>query len=443
MSVMRVPELNRDFERRPYWQATMPALPDRQGRRLPDTADVVIVGGGYTGVAAARRLARSGRQVVLLEANHLGWGASTRNGGIVHPGYKWSPETLVRRWGEETGRALYRETVDAFAFLTGLIRDEAIDCELRTTGHLEVAWGAGDADDFAGERDALAAVGVASRVVPRERIRAEIGTDEFFGALAIDGSGVLHPGKWFAGLVSLADRAGADLHEGVRARALRPQADGRIVVETERGPIIAEHVLVATNGYTDGVAPSIRRRLIPIGSYLIATEPLTEGQVRAVLPTGRAVFDTKNFLNYWHISADRRMIFGGRVSFMPTWTGRTAKLLYHQLMRIHPQLEGVRVAYAWGGKVALTMDRMPHVGRRGNIVHAVGYSGTGVVASTYLGTKAAEWIEGGEPPVVAKLRFPIVPAPYEGRPWFLPFAGEWFRIQDRRARGGGPEGSRS
>lgn len=443
MSVMRAPELNRDFERRPYWQATMPALPDRQGRRLPDTADVVIVGGGYTGVAAARRLARSGRQVVLLEANHLGWGASTRNGGIVHPGYKWSPEALVRRWGEDTGRALYRETVDAFAFLTGLIRDEAIDCELRTTGHLEVAWGSGDADGFVAERDALAAVGVVSRVIPRERIREEIGTDEFFGALAIDGSGVLHPGKWFAGLVSLADRAGADLHEGVRARALRPQADGRVVVETERGPIIAEHVLVATNGYTDGVAPSIRRRLIPIGSYLIATEPLTEAQVRDVLPTGRAVFDTKNFLNYWHISADRRMIFGGRVSFMPTWTGRTAKLLYHQLMRIHPQLEGVRVAYAWGGKVALTMDRMPHVGRRGNVVHAVGYSGTGVVASTYLGTKAAEWIEGGEPPVIAKLRFPIVPAPYEGRPWFLPFAGEWFRIQDRRARGGGPEGSRS
>lgn len=435
---MTTASLNRDYERRPYWQATMPSLPDRRGRKLPDTADVVIVGGGYTGVAAARRLGRSGRKVVLLEANHLGWGASTRNGGIIHPGYKWGPDTLVERWGEETGRALYRETVDAFAFMTGLIRDEAIECELRTAGHLEVAWGAADAEAFGAEREALSAVGVASHIVPHDRIRDEIGTSEFFGALAIDGSGVLHPGKWFAGLVGLADRAGADIHEGVRARALRPQADGRVVVETERGPIIADHVLVATNGYTDGVAPSIRRRLIPIGSYLIATEPLSEAQVRDVLPTGRAVFDTKNFLNYWHISADRRMIFGGRVSFMPTWTGRTAKLLYGQLMRIHPQLEGVRVAYAWGGKVALTMDRMPHVGRRGSITHAVGYSGTGVVASTYLGTKAAEWIEGGEPPVIAKLRFPIVPAPFEGRPWFLPFAGEWFRIQDRRARGDGP-----
>ncbi len=443
---MATPSLNRDYERRAYWQATMPALPDRRGRKLPDTADVVIVGGGYTGVAAARRLARSGRKVVLLEANHLGWGASTRNGGIIHPGYKWGPDTLVKRWGQETGRALYRETVEAFAFLTGLIRDEGIDCELRTSGHLEVAWGQADADHFGTEREALAAVGVTSRIVPRDRIRDEIGTDAYFGAIAIDGSGVLHPGKWFAGLVGLADRAGADLHEGVRARALRPQADGRVVVETERGPIIADHVLIATNGYTDGVAPSVRRRLIPIGSYLIATEPLTEAQVRETLPTGRAVFDTKNFLNYWHISADRRMIFGGRVSFMPTWTGRTAKLLYNQLMAIHPQLEGVRVAHAWGGKVALTMDRMPHVGRtggaNGRITYSVGYSGTGVVASTYLGTKAAEWIEGGEPPVIAKLRFPIVPAPYEGRPWFLPFVGEWFRIQDRRARGGGPEAGR-
>ena len=435
---MPTPPMNPDFERRPYWQATMPALPDRHGRKLPDTADVVIVGGGYTGIAAARRLARSGRKVVLLEANHLGWGASTRNGGIIHPGYKWGPGTLVKRWGEGLGRDLFRETVDAFAFLTGLIRDEGIDCELRTTGHLEVAWGQADADDFEAERDALAAVGVTSHVVPRERIRDEIGTDSYYGALAIDGSGVLHPGKWFAGLVGLADRAGADLHEGIRARALRPQADSRVVVETERGAIIADHVLVATNGYTDGVAPSVRRRLIPIGSYLIATEPLSEAQVRDVLPTGRAVFDTKNFLNYWHIAADRRMIFGGRVSFMPTWTGRTAKILYRQLRAIHPQLEGIRVAHAWGGKVALTMDRMPHVGRAGSVTWSVGYSGTGVVASTYLGTKAAEWIEGGEQPVIAKLRFPLVPAPFEGRPWFLPFAGEWFRIQDKRARGSGP-----
>jgi glycine/D-amino acid oxidase-like deaminating enzyme len=192
-------------------------------------------------------------------------------------------------------------------------------------------------------------------------------------------------------------------------------------------------VLVATNGYTDGVAPSLRRRIIPIGSYIIATEPLPEDLARELSPTGRAYFDTKNFLSYWHVSADRRMLFGGRVSFFPTTVDRTAKLLFGRMLDVHPQLAGYRVEYSWGGKVAITMDRMPHIGRMGGVMYAMGYSGTGVVLSTYLGTRAAEWMGGGEAPALSKLRFPLVPAPYEGRPWFLPVVGEFFRAQDRLA----------
>lgn len=422
-----------DLERRPYWWATMPALPDRSGRPLPDTADVVVIGGGYTGVAAARRLALGGAKVTLLEGQTLGWGASTRNGGIAHPGFKWGPAALVKRWGEDVGRALFLESLDGFAFLTGLIRDEGIDAELRTNGHLELAWAPSHFEEFEAEREALAGVGVGSRVLPRERLREEIGTDAYHGALAVDGSGVLHPGKWFAGLLGLADRAGADLHERVRALRVRRQADGRFVVETDRGAILARDVLVATNGYTDGVVPALRRRIIPIGSYIIATEPLPEELARELSPTGRASFDTRNFLNYWHVSADRRMIFGGRVSFIPTSVDRTARLLHRRMLEIHPQLAGVRVEYAWGGHVALTMDRMPHVGRMGGVMYAMGYSGTGVVLSTYMGTRAAEWLAGGTPPVLASLRFPLVPAPYEGLPWFLPIAGEWYRFRDRAA----------
>lgn len=427
------PKINRDYERRPYWHATMPALVSRSGRSLPDAADAVVIGGGYTGMAAARKLALQGARTVLLEANTLGWGASSRNGGICHPGFKWDPQTLVRKYGRELARALYAETVQATDLLAGTVRDQAIDAELRYNGYLVLAWARAHAGDFTDEAAALAAFGTASRVLGRDDLASEIGTRAYHGGLAIDAGGVVHPGKWFAALTSLAERAGAELHEGVRATSIRRQGDGRFVVETERGAILARDVLVATNGYTDGVAPTLRRRIIPIGSYIIATEPLTESLARELSPTGRAYFDTRNFLSYWHVTADRRMLFGGRVSFFPTSVDRTARLLYQRMLQVHPQLAGTKVEYSWGGKVALTKDRMPHVGRAGGVMYAMGYSGTGVVMSNWLGTRAAEWMGGGAPPALAKLRFPIVPAPYEGRPWFLPFAGEVFRLQDRLA----------
>ncbi len=434
MSAMAAtPKLNRDYERRAYWHATMPPLHDRSGRQLPDTVDVAIVGGGYTGVAAARKLALQGARAVLLEARTLGWGASTRNGGIAHPGFKWGPPALARRWGPDVARAIYQESIEALELVFGLIRDNDIDAELRPNGWLELAWAPGHFADFAREAEALTEFGARAEVVAKGRLREEIGTDAYYGGLAIDPGGVLHPAKWFAGLVGLAERAGADLHEGTPVLGIRRQRDGRFVVETGRGAILARDVLVATNGYTDGAAPSVRRRIVPIGSYIIATEPLPANLALELSPAGRAYFDTKNFLSYWHVSADRRLIFGGRVSFLPTSVDRTARLLFRRMLEVHPQVAGYRVEYSWGGKVAMTLDRMPHIGRLGGVMHAVGYSGTGVLMSTYLGTRAAEWLGGGEPPALAKLRFPIVPAPYEGRPWFLPAIGEIFRTQDRLA----------
>ena len=426
--------LNLDYERRPYWQATMPKLPDRAGRDLPDTADVVVVGGGYTGINAARELARRGVAVTLLEANTLGWGASTRNGGIVHAGYKWSARQLIQRYGEETGRALYRETLESYELVKRLIADEAIDCDFRERGHLELAYAPSHVPDLEHARRSLALVGVSSTVLPRERIREEIGTDAYFGALVVPESGLLHPGRYFAGLAGVAAAAGADLHEGVRARSIRRQADGRFMVETSRGAILARDVFVATNGYTDGVVPSLRRRMIPIGSYIIASEPLPEALAAEISPKGRSFFDTKNFLYYWHVSADRRMVFGGRASFLPTSIDRMAAILWRGLLEVHPQLADFRIEYAWGGNVGFTFDRMPHVGRTPDgVTYAMGCCGTGVALMTSLGTRVGAWLAGGEAPALTRLRFPLVPAPYEGRPWFLPFAGEWYRLQDRLA----------
>jgi len=426
--------LNGDYERRSLWGATMPPLPDRSGRDLPDTADVVVIGGGYAGINAARELARRGVAVTLLEAKTLGFGASTRNGGIVHAGYKWGPRQLARRYGEETGSALYQETLDGYETVKRLIVEEAIDCDFRQVGHVELAYAPSHVRDLHQERESLASVGVPSLIVPRERIREEIGSDVYHGGLVVPGSGLLHPGRYFAGLVAAADRAGADLHEGVRARTVRRQADGRFVVETEREAVLARDVFVATNGYTDGVAPSLRRRIIPIGSYIIASERLPEDLVHVLSPKGRGFFDTKRFLYYWHVSTDRRMVFGGRASFMPTSIEHTAAILHRGLLEVHPQLAGRRIDFAWGGNVGFTRDRMPHAGRTADgVAYAMGCCGTGVALMTHLGTKMGEWLAGGEAPVLTKLKFPLVPAPYEGRPWFLPIVGEWYRLQDRRA----------
>ena len=412
----------------------MPALPDRSGRALPDTADVVVVGGGYAGINAARELARRGVAVTVLEAQTLGWGASTRNGGIVHPGYKWGPRQLVRRHGEALGAALLRDTLDGYQTIRRVIAEEAIDCDFRECGHLELAHAPSHVRHLEQQRESWAAAGVASMVVPRERLHEEIGTDAYYGALLFPDSGLLHPGRYFAGLASAADQAGADLHERVRALAIRRQADGRFVVETDRGAILARDVFVATNGYTDGLSPWLRRRLIPIGSYIIATEPLPEDLVRELSPNGRAFFDTKNFLYYWHVSTDRRMVFGGRASMLPTSIEQTAAILHRGLLRVHPLLAGRRIDYAWGGRLGFSYDRMPHVGRtKDGVAYAMGCCGTGVALMTHVGTKVGEWLAGGEAPVLSRLRFPLVPAPYEGRPWFLPFVGEWYRLQDRRA----------
>jgi glycine/D-amino acid oxidase-like deaminating enzyme len=429
--------LNRDYERRPYWHATMPAIPSYRERPLPDSADVVVIGGGYTGINAARVLARAGAKVTLLEAEQLGFGGSTRNGGIVHPGYKWGTQELIDRYGEDTGRALFRETMDAYELIKRLIADEAIDCEFRERGYLDVAWAPSHADHLRAEVDVLRGFGIEAEYVPKERLHEEIGSSFYHGGLVFPPSGLLHPGKYFAGLAAAADRAGADLHDGVRARAIRRQSDGRLVVETSRGAILTDEVVVGTNGYTDGVVPSLRRRIIPIGSYIIATEPLPEELARILSPKGRAFFDTKNFLYYWHVSEDRRMIFGGRASFLPTSVDHTAAILHKGMLEVHPQLAGYRVEYAWGGNVGFTFDRMPHVGRKDGITYAMGCCGTGVALMTALGTAVGEWLGGGPAPALSKLSFPLVPAPYEGRPWFLPFAGEWFRFQDRLARRSG------
>jgi glycine/D-amino acid oxidase-like deaminating enzyme len=423
------PELE-TVEQRSYWQATAPAMPDRRGRELPDSADVVVVGSGLTGLSAARQSAELGASVVLLEAERLGWGGSTRNGGMCHPGYKHSVTELVGAYGETRGKRLYQETIDAYEHVKGLCADR-IDADFVQSGHLVLASAPAHASTFQASVDALRLVDMPAHVVPREALREEIGTDAYYGGLVVERSAGLHPGKLVAGLVRLAEDAGASLHEEVRALHVRPQADGRTVVETSRGAILARDVIVGTNGYTGGLTPSLRRRLLSIGSFIIVTDPLPADLAAEISPRGRMFFDTKNFLYYWRLTPDNRMLFGGRASMWPSSIIHTAEILQRSMVEVHPQLRGTRIAYAWGGRVAFTFDRQVHAGRADGVTYAVGCCGSGVAIMPWLGTRLAEWVGGGAPPELASLKFPLVPAPYEGRAWFLPLAGEYWKAKDR------------
>jgi glycine/D-amino acid oxidase-like deaminating enzyme len=390
---------------------------------------VVIVGGGYTGMMAAARLAWRGRSVALLESNALGWGASSRNGGMVLPGFKVDPVALLKQYGDR-GRELYHASLDACTLVEETITTNRIDCDYARTGELYLAYKPGHVAHL----EAQAAVlrqefGVTARMVDREALASEIGSPLYYGALLNERSAGLHPAKYIAGLARLARDRGAHLCDHTPATRIERRRGG-FTVTTPRGRIRTRDVLLATNGYSDKLLPALRRRIIPIGSYIIATEPLAADRARSAIPNRRMLVDSKNFLYYWRLSADNRMLFGGRASFAPTTIARARDWLYAAMVRVHPQLAGIGIEYAWGGNVGFTFDRLPHIGRMKGIAYALGYCGTGVAMSTYLGQLAADWIAGGELPDCWRRSFPTMPF-YREKPWFLPAAGWYYAALDR------------
>jgi glycine/D-amino acid oxidase-like deaminating enzyme len=416
----------------PYWWADAGPLPALSGPP-PEAADVVVLGSGYTGLAAARRLALAGARVVVLEKETIGWGASSRNGGQVLTGLKLGPAQLLARFCRERARELFAASLRAIDLVESLVGEESIQCGFRRCGHLDAAYKPGHLEYMQREQELLAReFGHAVRVLPRAEQRAELGTGFYHGLLLDEQSACLHPALYVRGLAGAAARAGASLVERTPALEIR-RAAGAFRVTTVARTIQARDVLVATNGYTDAAAPLLRRRVVPIGSYIIATAPLPAELAAPLLPRGRVAFDSKEFLYYFRLTDDRRLLFGGRAQFLPSTPSSnrsSAEILRRAMLRVFPELRGVAIEYAWSGNVCFTLDRLPRAGRLDGIHYALGYGGHGVAMATFLGDLMGRMLLGEDAPnPFHGLPFPAIPL-YDGRPWFLPLAGAYYRLKD-------------
>lgn len=417
---------------RPYWWEVAPRPDLGPPADVPARTDVAVIGGGYTGVSAARTLARAGINVTVLERSTLGWGASTRNGGFVLPGFKRSAAELVRRHGAVAARDLHDASVEAVRYLQQFVAAEAPDCDYQQSGHLLLAAKPAHYAAMAREHDVLAKVFQhETELVPPERLhKEELIASAYHGALLDPLGGGINPAKLFWALAASARRAGARLVEEVDVLRVR-RATGVFMLHTNRGDVMARDVIVATNGYSGPVVPALRRRVVPVGSYLIATAPLGPSVARQLLPRNRVVSDTRNLLSYFRVSADTRMLFGGRVSFGPVQGFDGPRKLIETMCGLFPRLLGTDIDYHWSGKVAMTMDQLPHAGVYHGLRYAMGYNGHGVALATYLGARVGQSLAGGDDlKPFGDRAFRAVPL-YFGRPWFLPLVGAYYKVKDK------------
>jgi glycine/D-amino acid oxidase-like deaminating enzyme len=420
------------FTEKPYWHEGVNLTVDDPAGGVPASADVVIVGGGYTGLSAAAVTATAGRSTVILEAETLGYGCSGINGGNVGTSIKPSLASLENRFGRERALEIHREGNDALEELYQLVADRALDCDWQPVGRFV---GAHSQRHFNNLR-ALADIqtrelGVRPQVIQRQDQRREIGTDAYHGGLVYPRPAAVHPAKLLSELCRIAREAGVQYF--ARSAALSIRREGhRFVVDTVRGSIMARNVLIATNGYTGAFSPWHRQRVIPIRSQIIATEPLAPELVRALLPTARLISDTRRVVVYYRGSPDgTRIIFGGRATLSDSPPAIFAPLLLRWARAIFPQLARTRVAHAWSGSVAYTFDTLPHLGVRDGVHYCMGYCGSGVSLSTHFGRKIGLQILDRPEGRTALDGVPFATRPlYYGTPWFLAPSVLTYRILD-------------
>ena len=423
---MDLSQLNTD----PYWWDAAP--PENARDALPDRADVVIVGSGYCGLSAAAELARNGTDAIVLDAEALGAGASTRSGGMVSSGQKLVMTGAVRGAARERVAELLTESVASFAHIENLIAQENLDAGYRKCGRFFAAYVPKHYDRLRRQGELLRDMtGVTVHDIPRAEQHRVTGTDFYHGGIVVDDYGGLHPGLYARSLRDLARRCGARLFSHAPVRGIARAAEG-FTVTTSRGTVRAKEVVVATNGYTGAATPKLRPRVVPVYSYQIATEPLPPELLNEINPGQRMISDSQRELYYTRPSPDgTRVLFGSRPSFNDLDERAAARNLSRKLAAVWPKLDKFRVTHSWRGKVAMTFDKVAHMGADEGVHYAVGCNGNGVALMTYLGHQTALKLLGraNKPCAFDVPDFPTEPY-YGGKPWFLPIVSGWYHFRD-------------
>ena len=400
---------------------------------LPKDVSVVVVGAGYAGLSAALELARQGVEALVLDAAEPGFGASTRSGGMVSGGVNVGKRYMSKPMSAEEAKPFLNDAANAFSHVEDLISRENIECGWHKRGYFLGAWCDAHYNDMA-KKVALLNEEAQSDcyLVSRDAQRAEIGSDYYRGGMVVGRAAHLHPALYFKGLLELVQKAGVSIAAKTEVTGLSQNPDGSWLVTTPRGVVRAGDVIIATNGYTGGVTPQFQRRVVPVGSYIIATEELSQDLAASISPRNRSFADTRRVLTYYRMSPDgKRLIFGGRAKFGHTDPVTTAPLLYQFMIDRFPQLTGTKITHSWTGNVAFTLDELPHMGKFENLHYALGCNGSGIAMMSYLGHQTARKILGKVNRMCAfdRAEFPSHPL-YAGSTWFLPYLGYYFRTRD-------------
>ncbi len=376
-----------------YYRASANAFEPQPELTGANRADVCVIGGGFTGLSAALAAAEAGMSVILLEAETIGFGASGRNGGQLIPGLRWSLRELVASFGFDRAKAIFALALDARDAVHTRIARHGIACDLRP-GHLEAAHKPAHFEEMCREvelrRSALGEDTL--EIIAPADMAHHVGTDQYHGGVLDHGGGHFHPLNYALGLAQACLEAGVRIFEGSRVTALQP--DGVVEVRTAGGTVSAAHAIIACDSWTGDVIPALGSYTVPIMNYNIATAPLSPALADAILPTNLAVADSRFVLNYYRLSADRRLIFGGGEKYSQNVPANIGAFVRPHMCRLFPGLNVIPIDYAWGGAVAVTADRLPHVGRRGNCFFAHGFSGHGALLTTLAGELIAEALTG-------------------------------------------------